>query len=97
MKEVKLREQPKDVFVDYLPEECVLGIRSQYGHKGWIQPTSFQSTTVQFMCVGGGVSSGNNWESYEGQMKANLNEWIKDGGKAYLFDSEEELFKWLSE
>lgn len=88
------------ILANELPTYPVIGfeIEGRENSKGWLQSNDESGDTFRALTVNGGVS-----RAYGFCHQQTIEKWIKWGNtgvvkaKMYLFGSEKELFKWLSE
>lgn len=86
------------------PEKRYVGfMHNSSGGKGWLQAMEYNQDLYQIFSVREGVSIGNHWGNNPMPFERTIN-FLWDsvlnksrGAKVFLFDTPQELFKWLSE
>lgn len=92
--------KPTNIFAEQVLEmkDPIIGIMQ--GHsKGFLIKTKYQSEQYEARCLGG-FERGNNWDvnhTQGGTLKEWFNFFDPPNHKIFLFDTPQELFKWLSE
>ena len=82
-----------------ISSQAIIGFRFEDQEKGWLQPLAYSNGSYRTFSVHNGISKGNGWGAYD-----SVNQFVRfqkakiESGETemYVFDTEQELFKWLS-
>jgi hypothetical protein len=98
MKRIITTPLPESILVKDLPEFPFIGVTNSLGEKTFLIMTEYRNPDSYKMFAPNGISNGNSYYNFSGNLRGNLqNALIDSSFKYFLFESEKELFKWLSE
>jgi hypothetical protein len=94
MKRIITTPLPESILVKDLPEFPFIGATNSLGEKTFLIMTEYRNPDSYKMFAPNGISKGNSYYNFNGNLQ---NAFIDSSFKYFLFESEKELFKWLSE
>ena len=96
MKKIITSTPPKSILIKDLPSSPVIGVIDPSKNKTFVIKTEYDNPYSYKMLSTNGVSTGNAYcsPSLSGSIEKVLS---KENCQYFLFESEKELFKWLSE
>lgn len=94
MKRILTTPPPESILINDLPLSPVIGVIDPFKNKTFVIKTEYGNPDSYKMLSSDGVSTGNAYCNFNGSLQKVLSNELC---QYFLFQSEKELFKWLSE
>ena len=94
MKRIITHTPPESITISELPLSPVIGVIDTFNNKTFVIKTEYSNPNSYKLLSTDGVSTGNSYSSVSGSIEKVLS---KSLFSYFLFESEKELFQWLSE
>lgn len=99
MKQITLGQPQNQIAlsgVRFYNDSMCVGTVDSLGRKGFVSKEDYSKTYV--ILSADGIRVGNNYPNYRKNLISDLmSDWLEKGNSLFLFETEKELFKWLSE
>jgi hypothetical protein len=94
MKKIITSTPPESILISELPLSPIIGVIDPFNNKTFVIKTEYGNSNSYKLLSSDGVSTGNSYSNVSGSIEKVLS---KPLFSYFLFESEKELFKWLSE
>jgi len=94
MKRILTTPPPESILIKDLPSSPLIGVIDPFKNKTFVIKTEYGNSNSYKLLSNNGVSTGNAYCSFNGSLQKVLSH---PNCQYFLFQSEKELFKWLSE
>jgi len=94
MKQIITSPLPESITISELPLFPLIGVIDPFNNKTFVIKTEYGNSNSYKLLSTDGVSTGNSYSSVSGNLQNVLS---KPYCQYFLFETEKELFKWLSE
>lgn len=94
MKKIITSTPPESILINELPSFPIIGVIDPSKNKTFVIKTEYGDPNSYKLLSNNGVSTGNSYGNFNGSLQNVLSH---PNCQYFLFESEKELFKWLSE
>jgi hypothetical protein len=94
MKKIITSTSPESITISELPLSPIIGVIDPFNNKTFVIKTEYGNSNSYKLLSSDGVSTGNSYSNVSGNLQKVLSNPLFS---YFLFESEKELFKWLSE